>query len=62
MLKDYSQDVQDAVLSFAVDGSANADSSDFVFLCLDNGIDIDDVIVILKHIQFRMESFLASAK
>ena len=62
MTTDYSQDVQDAVLSFAVNSSANADSSEFVFLCLDNGIDIDDVIVILQHIQYRIECFLATTE
>ena len=57
---DYSQDVKDAVLAFALDSNANAESSEFVFLCLNNCIDIHDVIIILQHIQDRVESFLVT--
>ena len=60
-MMEYSKDVQNAVLSFVMGGEETSESSKFVFLCLDNNIDIHDVIIILQHIQNRVENFLISA-
>lgn len=57
-MMEYSKDVQNSVLSFVLNSEKNVKSPEFVLLLADNNIDIDDVIVILQHIQNRIESYL----
>lgn len=55
---ELSNDVQAAILSFALSNSEGSCSVEFQKLLTDYSIDIHDAIIVLDDIQRKIESFL----